>query len=305
MTGLAWLLLAGAIGVVLLARPVWRVLEDGRQYRRQLRACRAIPRPDYDAILDALDAFSPALTTAFLLVDVGPAQAGDAPADPSRQRSKVGGVPYVEDADAARMRERALPFLLQIEIPSDLGNSPLRGNLLVLFGHRAEVECLRYESVSPARHSAQAAALANGVERQLRAVRVPRVPHGEKKYRNLFDPGLLLKTVPGLRELIARVASVERIGVEVEPSFVLSRALCAEEGLSVDEFARIQVGGSPQWIQGPETPRCGACGRPQTFIAQVGVAASEPLRKARPADVLYLFACPTHRETVSCVGQFD
>lgn len=308
MTGLAWLLLAGAIGAAVLARPLWRVLGEGRQYRRQLRACRTIARCDYDSILDALDAFSPNLTTAFLLVDRGPAPPADEVADRASEpppQSKIGGVPYVEDADAERVRQRALPFLLQIEIPPDLGNSPQRGNLLVLFGRRGEFECLSYESANPARHSAQAAALANGVERRLRAVRVPRVPHGQRRHRNVFDPALLLKTVPGLPELVARVASVDRIGVAVEPSFVLSQALCAEAMLSVDAFNRIQVGGSPQWIQGPETPRCDACGRPQTFIAQIGVAASEPLRRARPADVLYLFTCPTHRETVSCVGQFD
>lgn len=305
---LAWLLVVGVIGAAVLGRPLWRVLEEGRQYRRQLRACQAIPRRDFEAMLDALDAFSPSLTTAFLLVDVGPTRPADAPGDGARDaphRSKIGGLPYIEDVDAERMKERALPFLLQLEIPPELERSPLCGNLLVLFGKRGDVECLNYAAASPTRHSVQATAFTNGVERQLRTVRVPRVPHGERRHRNVYDPNLLLKTVPGLAEIVARAASVERIGVDVEPSLVLSRALCPEATWDVDAFTRIQVGGSPQWIQGPETPRCDACGRQQTFVAQIGVAASEPLRRARPADVLYLFTCPKHRETVSCVGQFD
>ncbi len=33
---------------------------------------------------------------------------------------------------------------------------------------------------------------------------------------------------------------------------------------------RTKLGGTPDWIQGDDTPECSSCGQPMTFVAQIG-----------------------------------
>jgi hypothetical protein len=62
-------------------------------------------------------------------------------------------------------------------------------------------------------------------------------------------------------------------GVRVErqptPSYMRARSLFSKAtGRSVAEVLG-KVGGSPDWLQGDETPGCGRCGRRMEFVAQL------------------------------------
>ena len=69
-------------------------------------------------------------------------------------------------------------------------------------------------------------------------------------------------------------------------------------------FERIQVGGSPQWVQSPATPHCDVCGRSLKFIAQVGCDASNAFRGSGFIGVFYAFGCETHLDRIACVAQY-
>ncbi|MEZ5531450.1 MAG: hypothetical protein R3E69_03625 [Steroidobacteraceae bacterium] len=292
MTIVTWIL--GSIAGLVLAWFAVATLRHNLQIRRLAHAVAALPAAEYDALLARIDDFSPHVSTACLLIDTN---RSGALIDTLNAASRIGGTPYVEDRDVDTVLSQGTRFLLQIRIPEQMRRSPWKGNLLVLFATRARVHCFRYDDPDDRKLSLRAQNLAQGEARPLRAVRVPRAPYGEKRHRNLFAPALLLREIPGLRDSVAALTS--------EPEAFLAMALAPTAwSTNFEMFERIQVGGSPQWVQTPETPHCRICARSMTFIAQVGCSASRALSSYNIGDVVYIFGCSQHLDEITCHLQF-
>jgi hypothetical protein len=61
-----------------------------------------------------------------------------------------------------------------------------------------------------------------------------------------------------------------------------------------------QLGGAPEWIQNDETPTCGTCGKPMTFVAQFEEGPDHQYSINFGSGCGYAFACGTCRDAAFC-----
>jgi hypothetical protein len=119
---------------------------------------------------------------------------------------------------------------------------------------------------------------------------------GKTRYHNLFDAGLIVKGVPGLKVLLARYTD--------RPADFLAMTLRPTTwGLGSEVFDRIQIGGHPHWVQDSEHPKCTVCRRSMTFIMLFGSNASSMLDRLGMNGVVYAFGCESHPDQIACIEQ--
>ncbi len=61
-----------------------------------------------------------------------------------------------------------------------------------------------------------------------------------------------------------------------------------------------QLGGEPEWIQNDETPTCGSCGKPMTFVAQFEEGPDHETSINFGSGCGYAFACGQCRDAAFC-----
>jgi len=183
---------------------------------------------------------------------------------------------------------------MQVFIPNDFLLSPWNAVTLQLFETRDEFTCLQTMENADDPASGNIA-VPDQQTTFLLPMRLPRLKHGNQ-FRNCFTPSKLLKRVPGLRDRLSESqAAPERL-----LAYMMAPTIY---GFDADLFDRIQIGGSPAWVQGPEVPTCDACRERMSFIAQVGLNASDSFPKNHRDGVVYVFGCKNHSEKLRCVYQ--
>jgi len=278
--------LLAAFGAVVVAHNV-------RIHRRR-RLVQALSDETYDAILSCIDAFTDAPRNAALFIDTGRPAAAETDEFGGPQ---LGGAPFVLDADLEPILASPLRLVAQLPVPAWHPDETRRGGCLVLFGSNEALRCLFYPAGSGPRSDRAGLVASEKAAVPLRPLAVPRVLNKSGRSRNLLSPSSLLRKVPTLDGVVSAVGP--------NPEKTLVTVLAPSSwGESFEAFERIQVGGSPDWVQSPEWPSCPDCGRRAAFLAQIGVAASPALDRRVIGDVTYLFGCETHRESVLCVTQF-
>lgn len=286
----------------------WLQILDHLRMRRVRRLYASLPVASRDLFLNQIDEAGRAEPACTVLVAM----------EPERNRgadnlvgSRYGGLPYAEAGETWPQAsvEKAEPadFLIQVRL-DDSFPPPWPGRLVVVF-NRFDVEQTArcYAEPSVARAAPLVGGLAPQREWGLQAVRIPRQPapepvldaaglpiHHEGGLLD-YDPVVLLKTVPHLKEQMAQQCA--------RPADLLAAILAPNHcGYGFELSDIVQLGGRPVWLlEDPGPQACGSCGQAMRFLFQFG----DLNRGIMLGDsgVCYVFGCDEHPDQPLAIAQ--
>lgn len=286
----------------------WLQILDYLRMRRVRRLYASLPVASRDQFLNQIDEAGRPTPACTVLVAVEPEQ--NRAAD-DLVSSRYGGQPYAEAGEtwplASVEKPEPADFLIQVRLDDSLP-PPWPGRLVVVF-NRFDVEqtarCYAEASI------ARAAALAGGPAPQrewgLRAVRIPKQPAPEPAADVAgapvphdgglldYDPVVLLKTVPQLKEQMAQQFA--------RPADLLAAILAPNHcGYGFELSDIVQLGGRPVWLlEDPGEQTCPRCSQGMRFLFQFG----DLNRGIMLGDsgVCYVFGCDSHPEHPVAIAQ--
>lgn len=233
-----------------------------------------------------------------------------APAPDDVVSSHYGGAPYAQEGDSwpkwGPDKPDPADFLIQVRL-DDTFPAPWSGRLLVVFTAEGVDQTIRcYSSPTVDQFVPLEGGPAPQREWKLRPIRIPRQhppaetavdqaaePKPEPAKLLDYDPVVLLKTVPGLKQDLAPHAR--------RPADLLAAVLAPNHcGYGFELSDIVQLGGDPVWLQfdlgGLD---CDRCGKELRFLFQFGDLNGGPL--LGDAGVCYVFGCDDHLDELRAI----
>lgn len=234
--------------------------------------------------------------------------------------SRFGGSPYGEVGEQWPTRDDTsagpAEFLIQVRLDESLPE-PWPGRLIVVFQKFDVAQTVFvYAAPSSEKYALRPGSPNAGSECRLMPLPIPKTdpplippsvehvstselpnerPDFEEHWQLPYDPTLLLKSVPGLREDLRQFTS--------RPVDLLTHLMLTERhGYELDVSDIVQLGGRPQWIQfdpGPTT--CPICGNSMRFLFQFGDLSGQS--RLGDAGVCFVFGCDTHPDSIQSLVQ--
>jgi hypothetical protein len=207
--------------------------------------------------------------------------------------SRINGTPVWPPGSAPQRPalDSSDTFLAQIRLQSPPLPETWSGWVVLLFSDAAGALTACSVDGSPTLPDQAAdrpAAPARGIE----TLRLPLAEDEEedgddKRLVPSYRPGLLLRRIPALRQLLA--------GCPDNPERLLPHILVP--GIAtheIDTFHVCLMGGEPELIQSEHAAWCRRCSQPMRFLFQLG----DVLRLRGDAPVVYVYGCDAHRDEV-------